>query len=93
MQDQPSHDSLGRIATPGTPAYDAQRRLLLELIVDPPSGGDHVADLSQRLQIPVAAIEAAAATLQNVGLAWRIGRRLAASPPALAFEALWTVRP
>lgn len=93
MQDQPSHNPTPRVAPQGTPEYAAQRRLLLELVVDPPTGGDHVADVAQRLDLSPEAIEAAAAVLQDVGLAWRIGRRLAASPSAIAFEALWRLRP
>jgi hypothetical protein len=81
----------GAIAAPGTAAFDDQRLLLLELLVDPPEDGDALADLAAVLGRPERAVVAAASVLARVGLAERHGRRLRASPTALAFDALWPV--
>ena len=79
------------IASPGTAAYDDQRLLLLEILVDPPADGDALADLAAVLDRPPAAVSAAAAALERAGLAERRGDHVRASPTALAFEALWPV--
>ena len=83
---------LAAIASPGTAAFDDQRRLLLELLVDPPPDGDAMADLALVLDRPAAAVAAAADALARAGLAARAGDRVRATPAALAFEALWPVR-
>jgi hypothetical protein len=83
---------LAAIARPGTAAFDDQRRLLLELLVDPPGEGDAIADLAVVLDRPAGPIAAAATALAAAGLAERIGERVRATPTALAFEALWPVR-
>jgi len=82
--DWPDH-----IAAPGSPAFDDQRRLLLELVVDPPSHGEPVAELARRLGRPRTAIRTAARALDRAGLLHRERGTLRASPSALAFEALW----
>jgi hypothetical protein len=79
------------LAAPGTVAFDDQRLLLLELLVDPPADGDALADLALVLGRPERAVAAAAAVLARVGLAERRGRRVRATPTALAFDALWPV--
>ena len=86
------HRRLAAIARPGTAAFDDQRRLLLELLVDPPREGDAIADLAAALDRPAGPIAAAAAALSAAGLAQRDGDRVRATPTALAFEALWPVR-
>jgi predicted transcriptional regulator len=82
---------LAAIAPPGTAAFDDQRLLLLELLVDPPPDGDAIADLAVVLDRPVDAVVTAAAALARAGLAESAGERVRASPTALAFEALWPV--
>lgn len=82
---------LDAIAPPGTAAFDDQRLLLLELLVDPPEDGDAIADLAAVLGRPEGAVVAAASVLARVGLVERRGPRLRASPTALAFDALWPV--
>jgi hypothetical protein len=79
------------IASPGTAAYDDQRLLLLELLVDPPSEGDAMPDLAAVLERPAVAIAAAVAALTRAGLAEARDDRVRASPTALAFDALWPI--
>jgi predicted transcriptional regulator len=82
---------LAAIASPGTAAYDDQRLLLLEILVDPPADGDALADLAAVLDRPPPAVSAAAAALERAGLAQCGDDRVRASPTALAFEALWPI--
>jgi hypothetical protein len=77
------------VARPGSPEFEHQRRLLLELAVDPPPGGSAVTALAAELELTAGEIEAAAAGLEHAGLAERRGGRLRATPPVLAVEALW----
>jgi predicted transcriptional regulator len=79
------------LASPGTSAFDDQRLLLLELLVDPPSEGDAIADLAQALDRPAGAVAAAATALARAGLAERDGECVRAAPAALAFDLLWPV--
>jgi hypothetical protein len=77
------------VARPGSPAFEHQRRLLLELAVDPPPDGDAVAALASALELAPDQVEAAAAGLERAGLAERRGGRLFATPAVLAVDALW----
>ena len=77
------------VARPGTPPFEHQRRLLLELAVTPPPHGDGVAELADALALAPAQVEAAAGGLERAGLLVRRGGRLFASPATLAVEALW----
>ncbi|WP_028061292.1 hypothetical protein [Candidatus Solirubrobacter pratensis] len=77
------------VARPGTAEFDHQRRLLLELAVDPPVGGESVAELASTLDLAAAQVEAAAAGLERAGLLVRRAGRLFAAPAVLAVEALW----
>jgi hypothetical protein len=81
------------IAAPGSRRFDDQRLLLLELVVDPPADGEPLDLLATRLGRTRAAIVAASKVLERAGLAERAGGGLRASACALAFEALWPVRP
>jgi hypothetical protein len=86
------HRSAGRpegVARPGTAEFDHQRRLLLELAVDPPEGGESVPELATTLGLEDAEVEAAAAGLERAGLLIRRAGRLLAAPAVLAVEALW----
>jgi hypothetical protein len=77
------------IARPGTRKYDDQRRLLLELVVDPPADGEPVGLLAAQLDRSRAAITVAARALERAGLAEQGPAGWRASPVARAFEALW----
>jgi putative intracellular protease/amidase len=79
------------LARPGTQAFDDQRLLLLELLVDPPAEGDTIAELATALGRPAAAISTAAAALARAGLAERRVERVRASEAARGFDALWPV--
>jgi hypothetical protein len=80
------------LASPGTAAFDDQRLLLLELLVDPPPDGDPIAGLARALDRTAGAVEAAAAALAAAGLAERDGERVRATAAALGFDLLWPVR-
>jgi len=75
----------------GTLANQAQRLVLLEVVVDPPARGDRLADLPRRLDLPAFAIHDAVAALERAGLVDRHGALIRASAAALYFEALWPV--
>ena len=77
------------VARPGTQAYEDQRRLVLELAVEPPADGDRLSDLARTLQLSPQALEAAAGALVAAGLAERRGGRLFPSAATRALDALW----
>lgn len=77
------------VARLGTPAHEHQRRLLLELAVEPPAAGDRLEDLARVLELSSADLEAAARGLVAAGLAERRDGRLFASRATRAVEALW----
>jgi hypothetical protein len=77
------------VARPGTPEFEPQRRLLLELAVDSPASGDSIGRLSAILDGAPTKLEAAAHALERVGLCERRGERLYASTALRAGEALW----
>jgi hypothetical protein len=77
------------IARPGTRAYVHQRRLVLELAVEPPEGGHDPGDLARTLGLSSRALEAAAEALVAAGLAERHDGRLFPSAATRALEALW----
>jgi hypothetical protein len=91
MQDHGSDRWPAFIARPGTPEYEHQRRLLLELAAAPPAEGDRPSDLADVLGFPVQAIEAAADALIAAGLAQRHVGRLFPSEATMALDALWPV--
>jgi len=91
MQDHRSDRWPPFVAKPGTPEFEHQRRLLLELAVEPPLDGDRPADLVRALEFTPEAIEAAAEALIGAGLALRRGERLFASAATLALDALWPI--
>ena len=80
-----------RLPDPDSLDYYAQKVVLLELVVTPPSVGDRVDELIARLPAPSWSIEPAVASLEAVGLAVRDGDVVRASAPALYFEYLWPV--
>ena len=77
------------VAQPGSPAHEHQRRLILELAVEPPTDGDRVEDLARTLELSAVALKAAADALIAVGLAERRDGRLFPSPATRAMDALW----
>jgi hypothetical protein len=79
------------VARPGSPEFEPQRRLLLELAVDPPAGGDELTDLAAVLDLSCRELEAAAAALERLGLCERSKGRLRATVPLRAVEALWPI--
>ena len=84
------HPSSGRSAEADR-FEETQRRLLLELVVDPPAAGDRIADLSARLRESPRAVSDAAEALVAAGLAVVDDDVVRASPAALRFESLWPV--
>jgi sugar lactone lactonase YvrE len=92
MHDHRSDAWRDAIAAPGTRMFEDQRLLLLELVVDPPAGGDRIVDLAVALGRPRASVRAAANGLVTAGLAELARGTLRASAAARAFEALWPVR-
>jgi hypothetical protein len=79
------------LAPPESEAFDDQRLLLLELLVDPPAEGDEIAKLAAALGRPATAVSAAAAALARAGLAEYHDERVRATETARAFDALWPV--
>ena len=77
------------VAPPGTPAHEHQRRLILELAVEPPAGGDRVEDLARTLELSPVALKAAADALIAIGLVERRDGRLFPSAATRALDALW----
>jgi hypothetical protein len=77
---------------PGSPAFAAQRAVLLELVVDPPPAGDPVDELPGRLGHSPDAIDAAIDALAALGLARRRAGSVHATPAARRFEELQLVR-
>jgi hypothetical protein len=77
------------VARPGSPEFEPQRRLLLELAVDPPADGDEVADLAAVLDLSPRELESAASALERLGLCERRNGRLRATVALRAVEALW----
>ena len=77
------------VAPLGTAAHEHQRRLILELAVEPPAAGDRLEDLARALELSPAEVDAAAGALVAVGLAERRDGRLFPSQATRAIEALW----
>ena len=82
----------GAPSEPGTLAFQAQREVLLEIVVTPPLFGDSLDYLARSLPVPPHAIAPAVTSLEAVGLVRRRGHVVFATPAALRFEHLWPVR-
>ena len=76
---------------PQSRQYENEKLLLLELVVDPPTAGDLVEDLSAVLGLTCEELAAAAAALTVAGLAERRGDRVISTYAAKYFEHLWPV--
>ena len=68
---------------------EVQRRLLLELVTDPPADGDTIAGLAASLGPSREDIERAARALDTCGLADRYGQTVRPSQAARRFDELW----
>jgi Mn-dependent DtxR family transcriptional regulator len=77
------------VARPGTQAHEHQRRLILELAIEPPEAGEHPEDLARVLDLSPVAVESAAKALIAAGLVERRGGRLFPSAATRAIEELW----
>jgi hypothetical protein len=77
------------VARPGTVEHEHQRRLIRELAVEPPAGGDRPEELARVLGLSPAAVEAAADALVAAGLAERRDGRMFPSAATRGIEALW----
>jgi hypothetical protein len=80
-----------RLPDPDSLQYRAQKVVLLELVVTPPTEGDRIDELTDRLCVPGNAIVPAIAALEVAGLANRNGDIARATAAALHFEHLWPV--
>lgn len=89
MQDHRTDPWPDGVARPGTPAHEHQRRLVLELAIEPPAAGERPEDLARVLGLPQVALEAAAGALVAAGLVERREGRLFPSRATRALEALW----
>ena len=90
MQDHRTAAATNGVARPPTShAHHVQRRLLLELVTDPPADGDTIEDLTASLGEPRGDIESAVAALGVCGLAERRAQTVRASKAARRFDELW----
>ena len=74
---------------PTSREYEAQKLVLLELVVDPPATGDRIEALGTLLELTRADLEAAVKSLAGVGLAYRCDGVVLATEAATYFEHLW----
>jgi len=93
----PEHDQRSPAQGVETIALDGrsgalERRVLLELVTDPPPEGDDVMRLAARLGAPPAAVQHAVAALEQAGLALRAHGVVRATPAAIRFDELWPIR-
>jgi predicted transcriptional regulator len=91
------HDQRSQARPPGAVPSAArseviERRVLLELITDPPPQGDDLAQLAARLDEPPLAVERAVTALERAGLALRDEDVVRATPAARRFDQLWPIR-
>ena len=79
--------------SPGTRAYELQRKVLIELVLAPPPHTDGLAELAARIEETLGDVEPALAALAAAGLAGADGRVAWATPPARYLEALFPIHP
>jgi predicted transcriptional regulator len=82
-----------RLPHPGSLEYTTQRLVLLELVVDPPAGGDRFDELCETLGLADVDADEAVAALAVAGLVERRADAVRASQAARYFEHLWPVCP
>jgi DNA-binding IclR family transcriptional regulator len=76
------------VAPHGAAGHEAQRVLLLELVIDPPDAGEELGALARRLDLPSTTLAAALGALVAAGLAIASGDRAWPTVAALSFDAL-----
>jgi hypothetical protein len=89
MQDHPNPGAPPSVPPRDSADHEAQRWVLLELVTDPPAGGDDINRLADVLRERPDRIAAAVDALVAVGLATRDGHSVRATAAALRFDALW----
>jgi glycine/D-amino acid oxidase-like deaminating enzyme len=82
-------EALWKRAPPRPPRDERVETALLVAVLEAPEHGGSVRDLAHELAEPEAAVRAAAAALEQRGLAHLGHRYVAASGPALDPDALW----
>jgi hypothetical protein len=82
-----------RLPDPSSLQYTAQRLVLLELVVDPPAGGDRSDDLCEAVGLAEVDGHEALGALAAAGLASQETDLVIASTAARYFEHLWPVKP
>jgi len=93
MHDQPSPARRpGATPSDGRCAF-IERRVLLELVTDPPADGDEPAQLATCLSERVEDVDLAVTALEQAGLARRERGTVHATIAARRFDALWPIRP
>lgn len=90
MQDDPNHP-WADAPSPKSAAYRAQKIVLRELVVDPPTEGDPLSVLVERLGLEPGIARTSVDALVRAGLAERENGMVRASRPARYFEFLWPV--
>jgi hypothetical protein len=93
MPDQGNRGPQSALPDVGSPDWWAQRVVLAELVVTPPSGGDTLSYLREYLPIEPDAVEPAIAALEGVGLVTRYREIVRATAVAKYVEHLWPIRP
>lgn len=73
----------------GVGGDEAERRLLLELVTDPPPEGDRLSDLADALGLSHLAVAGAALALTSAGLASTRADLVSATRAARRFDELW----
>ncbi|MGH2946505.1 MAG: hypothetical protein ACRDPC_09660 [Solirubrobacteraceae bacterium] len=89
MHSHRNERALSELPDPDSPAYEAQKLVLLELVVDPPTTGDQIDTFCAVLELGRDDIVVAVASLSAVGLAHRREDTVFASHAARYFEHLW----
>jgi hypothetical protein len=80
------------VAPYGACGHEAQRVLLLELVIDPPEAGEPLDALERRLRLPPAVLRSALRALEAAGLARSRGEQAWPTVAALSFETLFPAR-
>ena len=92
MHDYPNPGTLSGVPRLTDLERHVQRRVLLELVTQPPAEGDEITKLAWGLNELRADVDAAVDALAEVGLAARDGDRVRPTAAALRFDELWPVR-
>jgi hypothetical protein len=93
MPDQSNAGHPSALPDPGSAEWWAQRIVLAELVVTPPTEGDTISYLGAYLPIPPETVGPAIAALEEIGLVIRVGDVVQATSVAKYFEHLWPIKP